>query len=220
MQSSHPCITTPNATAASSDTATVIVAGKPPTIPAIISTVTIDTRHAKIMVMDTHQHTPTNTEILNNPKIFRWHLVEIDHHLNANDELAEGNSMIMDDIIKVQARHKKPFAFNATTAIATMLTSQEEFKVNNGPHNEPTKTIHTSTAQSHKKRTRIIHDHAANPKTADKAMAGSKRKPDITDCDVDSDKKQKLDTDTRILGKIFVEQPGSMVVAMQHRQVQ
>ena len=159
-------------------------------------------------------------EILSNPEIFRLHLVEIDHHLNANDELAEGNSMITDETIKVQAWHEKPFAFNATTADATMLMSQEEFKVSNGPHDEPTKTIHTSTAQSCKKWTRIINDHAANPKRADKAMVGTKRKPDITDRDVDSNKKQKLDTDTCILGKLFVEQLGSVVAAAQHYQVQ
>lgn len=42
-------------------------------------------------------------------------------------------------------------------------------------------------------------------------MAGSKCKPDITDRNIDNDRKQKLDTDTRILGKIFAEQLGSAV---------
>lgn len=51
-------------------------------------------------------------------------------------------------------------------------------------------------------------------------MVGSKRKLELTDHDVDSDKKQKLDTDTCILGKIFAKQLGLAVAAAQHRQVQ
>ena len=47
---------------------------------------------------------------------------------------------------------------------------------------------------------------------AEVSILGSKRKLDLTDGRDDSNKKQKLDNETRILGKIFAGQLGSVVV--------
>ena len=77
---------------------------------------------------------------------------------------------------------------------------------------EPTRAQCTQTAQTHRTWKRLSHDHAPNPKMAEVSIAVSKHELDLTDGGDDGNKKQKLDNDTRILGKIFAEQLGSAVV--------
>lgn len=220
IQSVRPSRTATNTTETPTDTVTTTVDGEPPTNPTNFSAVTGDKGCAKFTVTDTHKHIPTNTVISNNPESFHSHPAVIDQYLNANVELAEVNPMITDDSIKAHAPHEKPPTCDVTTANATLLTSQGEVKINNGFHIEPIRAMHIPTARAHRKCKRISHDHAANSKMSDGSMVGSKRKLELTDRDVDSNKKQKLDTETRILGKIFAEQLGSAVAAAQHRRVQ
>lgn len=220
LQSTHPGRATPNATVATSDTVTATMNGEPPANPAIIPTIMRDKGRAKTTVTGTHKHTPTNTETLNNHESFHSHPAVIDQHLKANDELAEAIPMITNDSFKAHARHEKPLACDVTTADATLLTSQGEPLINNGPNDKPIKAQHTQTAQIRRTWKRLSHDHAPNPKTVEVSVAGSKHKLDLIDGEDDDDKKQKLDNDTRILGKIFVKQLGSAMAVVQHRWVQ
>lgn len=107
---------TPNATVASSDTVIATENGEPPANPAIIPIVMGDKECTKTTVTDTHKHTPTSTESLNNPESFHSHPTVIDQHLKANDELAEVIPMITDDSFKAHA-------CDVTSANATLLTS-------------------------------------------------------------------------------------------------
>ena len=154
-------------------------------------------------------------EILNNPETFRTHLAEIDHTLNAKNKLAESKTMITDG-----ARYEETSVIKAAMTDVTMITSHEEARITNGPQDRPPTAPHDSTAQSQRKWKRIFPAQASSPSTTNQDVLSSKRKLDDTEGYVDSEKKQKLDTETCILSRIFAEHLGSEVAAMQHHQVQ
>ena len=157
-------------------------------------------------------------EILKSHDLLRLHLMEIDQDLNANDDPTERNTKITTG------------TFNSTTEStescmithdAIMVTSFEGTHVLDGPHNGPIDATQPATAQNQKKWKRIIPSQPhTNSMETDTAQLGSKRKFEDMDWDVDGDKKQKFETKTRMLGKIFAEQLGSTVVATQHHRVQ
>lgn len=200
---------------APSETATATVANEPPRIPVAVSIITREKETVETTVTVTHQHIPSNMEILNNPETFRTHLAEIDHALNAKNKLAESKTMIMDE-----ARYEETSAIKVAMIDVTMITSHEEARITNGPQDRPPTTPHDSTAQSQRKWKRIFPAQASSPSTTNQDVLSSKRKLDDTEGYVDSEKKQKLDTETCILSRIFAEHLGSEVAAMQHHQVQ
>ena len=200
---------------APSETAIATVASEPPRIPVAVSTVTREKETVETTATVTHQHIPSNMEILNNPETFRTHLAEIDHTLNAKIKLAESKTMITDG-----ARYEKTSVIKAAITDVTMITSHKEARITNGPQDRPPTAPHDLTAQSQWKWKRIFPAQASSPTTTNQDVLSSKRKLDDTEGYADSERNQKLDTETRILSRIFAEHLGSEVAAMQHHQVQ